>query len=126
MNERHGKLASIGELIAEKNIELVGFDPISRGGFTQIPNFILKNASLSIGAKLTYALFLHYAWNSGQCFPGQDTLGEAMGMSKSRANEFIKELERAGLVEIQRRGQGKTNLYKIKFTVKQKSKRSNS
>ncbi len=126
MDQRHGRLTSIGDLLAEKNIELVGFDPVSRGGFTQVPNFILKNAALSLGAKVTYAMFLHFAWNNGQCFPGQDRLGEAMGMSKSRVNEFVKELERAGLVGIQRRGQGKTNMYKIKFVVKKRSPRPDS
>ena len=49
-----------------------------------------------------------------------------MGMSRTRVNEFIKELEHAGLIEIQRRGQGKTNLYKIKFVVKQKARRPKS
>ena len=38
-------------------------------------------------------------------------------MSQSRVSEFIKELEGADLIEITRRGQGKTNLYKIKFVV---------
>ena len=47
-------------------------------------------------------------------------------MSKSRVNEFIKELERVGLIEIRRRGQGKTNIYRIKFVVKNKNKRRNS
>jgi hypothetical protein len=42
-------------------------------------------------------------------------------MSVSRVNEFIKELERAGLIEITRRGQGKTNLYKVNFVVKGKT-----
>jgi hypothetical protein len=37
-------------------------------------------------------------------------------------NEYIKELEAAGLVEITRRGQGKTNLYKVNFVVKGKAR----
>jgi hypothetical protein len=40
------------------NIELVGADPITRHGFTQVPNFILKSDALSPGAKLTYAMLL--------------------------------------------------------------------
>ena len=114
----------IGAII-ERNIELATNDPIARGGFTQVPNFILKDDALSLGAKVTYALFLHYAWHNDSCFPGQDRLGRDMGMSTSRANEFIKELEKAGLIEIKRRGQGKTNLYKLHFVV-QKPRRSNS
>jgi hypothetical protein len=116
--QREGKLTPIGAII-ERNIELVTSDPVARGGFTQVPNFILENSALSLGAKVTYSLFLHFAWNKDSVFPGQDRLAQHMGMSTSRANEYIKELERAGLIEITRRGQGKTNLYKLHFVVKQ-------
>lgn len=109
---------SIGDLIRERNIELATLDPVARGGFTQVPNFILRDGTLTLGAKVAYSLFLHFAWNNDCCFPGQDRLAEHMGMSVSRVNEYIKELEAAGLVEITRRGQGKTNLYKVKFAVK--------
>jgi hypothetical protein len=121
---REGTMTPISAII-ERNIELATNDPIARGGFTQVPNFILKDDTLSLGAKVTYALFLHYAWHNDSCFPGQDRLGRDMGMSTSRANEFIKELEKAGLIEIKRRGQGKTNLYKLHFVV-QKPRRSKS
>src|SRR5665213_2321288 len=101
MEQRAGGLASIREVI-EKNIELDTLDPIARGGFTQLPNFVLKSDALSLGAKVTYAMFLHYAWHNDHCFPGQDRLGDDMGMSRTRVNEFVKELEGAGLVEIHR------------------------
>ncbi len=112
-------MESIRNLI-EKNIELGALDPITRGGFTQLPNFVLKNPNLSIGAKISYAMFLHYAWHNDHCFPGQDRLADDIGMSRTRVNEFVKELEAAGLIEIKRRGQGKTNIYKIKFVVRVK------
>src|SRR6266404_6243844 len=101
----------IGEILKERNIELATDNPILRGGFTQVPNFILRDSKLSIGAKVTYAMFLSYAWHNDFCFPGQERLAADMGMSISRVNEFIKTLQVAGLVEINRRGQGKTNLY---------------
>lgn len=122
MERRGGTLHSISDLIAEKTIELDTLDPVVRSGFTQVPNFILTDSNLGLGEKITYAMFLHYAWHKDSCFPGQERLGEDMGMSRTRVSEFIKELERAGLVEITRRGQGRTNIYKIKFTVKQKMK----
>jgi hypothetical protein len=122
MPQRSGKLTSIRDLIAEKTIELETLDPVARSGFTQIPNFILTDGALSLGAKVTYAMFLHYAWHKDSCFPGQDRLGSDMGMSTSRVNDFIKELEQAGLVAITRRGQGKTNIYQIKFVVRKKPK----
>jgi len=112
-------MTPIGSII-ERNIELATNDPIARGGFTQVPNFILKDDALSLGAKVTYALFLHYAWHNDSCFPGQERLAADMGMSQSRVSEFIKELAQADLIEITRRGMGRTNLYKIKFVVQKR------
>src|ERR1700692_2125260 len=106
MERREGELVSIGELI-DRNIELATLDPVARGGFTQVPNFVLRDSTLSLGAKVAYSMFLHFAWNNESCFPGQDRLAQHMGMSVSRVNEYIKELEAGGLIEIKRRGQGK-------------------
>lgn len=116
----------IGKQLAsiEQNIKLNTSDPIARYGFTQLPNFILKNPEISIGAKTTYALFISYAWHNNFCFPGQKRLADDMGMGIASANRFIKELEDCGLVEIERRGQGKTNVYTINYVVKQKARKS--
>src|SRR6185503_7606601 len=111
-------MKAIGEIIKEKNIELDTTNPVLQGGFTQVPNFILKDSALSVGAKLTYAMFLSYAWHNESCFPGQDRLAVDMGLSRSRVTELVSELNRAGLLTIHRRGQGMTNFYKIHFQVK--------
>jgi len=112
-------MKTIGEVLKEKNLQLDSMNPVLQSGFTQVPNFILRDAKLSLGAKVTYAMFLSYAWNNDFCFPGQDRLAEDMGMSRSRVTEFVGELQRAALVTIERRGQGKTNMYTIHFPVKQ-------
>ena len=44
----------LGELI-ERNIELATTHPVARGGFTQVPNFILRDSALSLGAKVAYS-----------------------------------------------------------------------
>src|SRR5690348_10623829 len=113
-------LRHIGEITKEieENIILNTQDPVLLGGFTQVPNFILTMTGITPGAKLVYALFLHYAWNKGRCFPGQETLAKDMGKSVSQVNSFVKELEKAELIEIIRRGLGKTNVYKVNFYVK--------
>ena len=119
VERREGHLVSIRQVI-ERNIELATLDPVARGGFTQVPNFILRDGTLSLGAKVAYSMFLHFAWNNESCFPGQDRLAQHMGMSVPRVNEYIKALKDAGLIEITRRGQGKTNLYRVNFAVKNK------
>src|ERR1700684_3247572 len=73
-SERH-----IGDLLKERNIEIIGADPVTQHGFTQVPNFILTNTKLSVGAKLVYAMLLKYKWDADACFPGQAKLAEDMG-----------------------------------------------
>ncbi|MGE0682425.1 MAG: helix-turn-helix domain-containing protein [Candidatus Binatia bacterium] len=100
-----------------KDIELDTKDPIVQGGFTQVPNFILKKEALSAGAKVTYAMFLQYAWHNDSCFPGQERLAKDVGAAERSVRTYIQELKTAGLLEVRRRGQGKTNLYTIHFVV---------
>jgi DNA-binding MarR family transcriptional regulator len=116
------KLSDIARFKAEQNILLEGFDPVSAGGFTQIPNHLLNTKDLSAVAKLVYAKLLSYAWHNNLVFPGQETMGEDIGLSKSTVNRGIQELEEKGWLTIQRRGQGKTNLYVLTHTVKPKKR----
>jgi hypothetical protein len=104
----------------EQNILLRGFDPVTAEGFTQVPNLVLRSAALSAGAKLVYALLLSYAWHNNLCFPGQDRLGKDCGKSQGWVSQKMKELESKQYLEIQRRGQGKTNIYILSYQVEDK------
>lgn len=114
------KLSTLLSRSDAQNILLEGFDPVSAGGFTQVPNHLLNTKDLSAVAKLVYAKLLSYAWNNNRVFPGQETMAEDIGSSKSTVNRGIQELEAKGWLAIQRRGQGKTNLYVLTHTVKPK------
>lgn len=105
----------------KRNIEIVGADPATRFGFTQVPNFVLTNAQLSVGAKLAYAMLLKYAWSDDACFPGQATLAADMGAGERSIRTYLNELEAAGFLEVTQRGLGKTNLYKLYLTVRKKA-----
>ena len=120
-------MESIGNLAKHKSLELkerentiriIGADPMSKRGFTQVPNFILQNDKLSIGAKLTYAMMLKYAWYDDHCFPGQKTLAKDLGTSDRSVRSYLKELEKAGFITIKQRGLGKVNLYDLHLRVK--------
>jgi transcription initiation factor IIE alpha subunit len=78
-----------------------------------VPNFILESNRISVGAKLVYAMLLKYAREMDDCFPGQERLSKDMGSGKRSVVRFIAELESVGLISIQRRGQGRPNLYTI-------------
>ena len=70
----------IGDILKERNIVLRGADVATQGGFTQVPNFILKSKKLSSGDKLAFAMLLSYAWQNDYCFPGQETLAKDLGV----------------------------------------------
>ena len=113
----------IGSALGQRarNIEFVRADIVTQHGFTQVPNFLFKNSGLSMGAIVVYSKFLSYAWHNDFCFPGQQRLADDLGMGVASINRFVKELEQSALVEIERRGQGKTNIYKIAFVVQKKN-----
>jgi hypothetical protein len=115
----------IGDILKEKerNIEIVGADLATRHGFTQVPNFILTKADISVGAKLAYAMLLKYAWGDDACFPGQSKLADDMGSGERSVRRYLEELEKAKLLEIVQRGLGKTNLYRLFLTVQKQPTR---
>ncbi len=103
-----------------RNIEIIGADPATRYGFTQVPNFILTNKDLSVGAKLAYAMLLKYAWSDDACFPGQKKLAQDIGAGERSVRTYLKELEDADFLEVTQRGLGRTNLYRLHLTVKKR------
>ncbi len=111
------KLADIKRFQDQQNIVLQGFDPISSGGFTQVPNVLLNDPKISANAKVVYAKLLSYAWNNDRVFPGQERMAKDIGLSQPTIARAVKELEDNEWLEIQRRGQGKTNVYILKYRV---------
>src|SRR5215211_6890435 len=111
MDDRRDR--SIRDILRERNIQIIGADPVTHHGFTQVPNVILTKKELSVGAKLAYAMLLKYAWGDGACFPGQAKLAQDMGSGERSVRRYLDELEKARLMEIVQRGLGKTNLYRL-------------
>jgi Helix-turn-helix domain len=113
----------ISDILKERNIEIVGADPVTELGFTQVPNFILTKGDVSVGAKLAYAMLLKYAWGDSACFPGQTKLADDMGSGERSVRRYLEELEKAGLLEIEQRGLTKTNLYRLFMVVRKPAAR---
>lgn len=107
------EIKSVGGVLQEKNIFVRGGDVFTEGGFTQVPNAILRATEISQGAKLVYAMLLSYAWHHNSCFPGQDRLAEDLSISRRSVNTHIKELEAKKFIKITRKGLGKPNLYEL-------------
>ena len=105
----------IGKGIAKRERTLIieAHDKRLSGGFTQVPNAVLKDRQLSFGAKTVYGLLLSYAWNNNEVFPGQDSIANDAGTSRKTVNKYIQELVKSGLVSIRQRGLGRTAIYTL-------------
>lgn len=89
-------------------------DPALRqfdGGFTALPNRILKHRDLSLGARMTYGMLLSYAWQKDFCHPAQERLAVDLDVSDRSVRTFLKELRDNRLVTWKQQGLNKPNIY---------------
>lgn len=83
------------------------------GGFTSIPNRILRNSVITLGARMCYAMLLSYAWQDDFCFPAQIRLAEDLGIGERTVRQYLNELREAGLITWKQQGLNKPNIYRI-------------
>jgi hypothetical protein len=76
-----------------------------------VPNWLLCRKEVSHGAKLTYARLCQFAGQDGACFPSQQTIAREIGAAARSVRDYLSELETHGLIERERRGLRRTNLY---------------
>lgn len=98
--------------ILEKHTIVVVNEALKHG-FTQLPNYVLKDKRLSFGARLAYAVLLSYAWQEDSCFPGQERMAEDLGTSDRSIRTFLNELRERRYVSWKQQGLNKPNIYYI-------------
>jgi hypothetical protein len=76
-----------------------------------IPNWLLRRAEVSPGAKLCYARLCQYAGDNGRAFPAQPTLAEELGVKQRQVRNLLSELKKCNLIEAERNGLGQSNDY---------------
>ena len=84
-----------------------------RAGYTKVPNEVLLNAEVSGTAKLIYWGLLVHQESRGYTVIEHATLGAYAQLSDKQIYRYLKELEAASWIEIQRRGTRKANGYKL-------------
>lgn len=93
-----------------------------RAGFAALPYVVLRDIKLSIGARLTYAVLLSYAWQDDSTFVGQAKMAKDMGISERQLQRYLYELRDTLYIVISRKDKRFNNTYVIK-DVKTKLKR---
>lgn len=102
--------------------QIVVENEMLRAGFAALPYMVLRDTDLSIGARLSYAVLLMYAWQDGATFAGQVKMAKDVGVSERQLRDYLQELQSNGYIRIKRQGLNKPNLYYI-LDVKTKLRR---
>lgn len=84
---------------------------INENSFVQVPTYILFNQNLSIDAKIIYMALKWHCFGKQSCYPSIDILREECNMSIHKTKHGLKELYVKKIINKQRRGLGKTNIY---------------
>jgi Helix-turn-helix domain len=80
-------------------------------------HWLLEHRGISTGAKLCYIRLLGFAGKDARCYPSIERLGTSLGVSERQARDYVKELERSGLIVVEQRGLRKTNVYLFVWTA---------
>lgn len=103
--------AQKGAGVDEKTVRF--HSKVEQAGFTIMPNVVLLDPRLSVGAKVTYLALRYYARQDEFCWPGQGGLASKLGVTEKTLRGYIAELVDLKLVAAKRRGRGETNFYVI-------------
>lgn len=106
-------MQKIGTLVKARVEQIIVENTMLRAGFAAFPYLVMKDRSLSIGARLAYAFLLMYAWQEGSCFPGQETLAQEMGISRAQVQRLLYELRDQQYIRIERTDRRFNNTYVI-------------
>ena len=104
---------NIGDLAKERVERIIVENEMLRAGFAAFPYLVMRDKSLSIGARMTYAFLLMYAWQEGSCFAKQANMAEVMGVSARQLQRYLYELRDNQYIRIERHDKRFNNTYVI-------------
>ena len=106
-----GDMERIGDIVQKRVERIIVENEMLRAGFAAFPYLLMRDRNLSIGARLTYAFLLMYAWQEGSCFTKQASIAETMGVSSRQLQRYLYELREANYIRITRQDKRFNNTY---------------
>jgi biotin operon repressor len=103
----------VGELAKRRFDQVVIKNQMLKAGFAAFPYLVMRDKNLSVGARLTYAFLLMYAWQDESCFAGQERMSEDMGISRAQVQRYLYELRDTKYIQIERKDKRYNNTYVI-------------
>jgi hypothetical protein len=92
---------SIFNGISTSTEQSISFDPDAHplGNLLRVAT----NQKLSVEARLLYVILVLMAWSKGKCWPSQTYQAQSLGRSDRQVRRYHQELEKAGILGINRR-----------------------
>ncbi len=107
-------MKNIGELVKGRYERIIIENEMMRAGFAALPYVVVRDTNLSLGARLTYAVLLSYAWQNDATFVGQQKMAKDMGISERQLRRYLYELKGRAYIDISREDKRYNNTYIIK------------
>lgn len=120
----------LGDGLKQRYDQIVIQNQMFKAGFASLPYMVMRDTTLSLGARMTYAFLLMYAWQEGSTFAGQAKMAADMGVSERHLRRFLTELKDHGYIAIERQDKRYNNTYTLldkpltKLKAKPKSPKS--
>ena len=84
-----------------------------KGPWCKLPYAVINDPTLMPTAKLVYAAIAYRIGNNSCCWPGMRRLASDTCLHRNSIARSIEELESAGYLQVKRRGNGQSNLYRL-------------
>jgi Helix-turn-helix domain len=107
-------MQKIGDIVRKRVERVIVENEMLRAGFAALPYIVLRDTKLSVGARLTYAVLLSYAWQDNETFVGQQKMAKDMGISGRQLQRYLYELRDRLYIDISREDKRFNNIYIIK------------
>jgi hypothetical protein len=101
----------IGGLLKQRFDQIVIQNQMLKAGCASLPYMVMRDKALSLGARLTYAFLLMYAWQEGSTFAGQVKMASDMGVSERHLRRYLTELKNTGYIAVERHDKRYNNTY---------------
>lgn len=104
-------MESLASLVKQRVDRIVVENEMLKAGFAALPYLVMKDKALTLGARMTYAFLLMYAWQEGSCFAGQEQMAAEMGISRAQLQRYLYELRDTHYIRIERVDKRYNNTY---------------
>ena len=88
---------------------------VKDSGFGRVMRSVMRDCSVSCGAKALYAYLCSFAGAGGVCYPTQRLMCHELAVCENTLLRYLKELREAGIVTVERQKNGKysNNVYRL-------------